>query len=97
MTMPARDRSHYSGSYDKRARLVRERAYADPGTRCWRCGRTLAEEQRLVPWKRVAWHAGHTVDGDNSAPLMPEHSTCNQRAGAMAGNLARNPKVARWW
>lgn len=95
--VPAHDRSHYGGSYDARARAVRERAYADPGTRCWRCGRTLAEEQARMPWKRITWHAGHTVDGDNSAPLLPEHSTCNTSAGASAGNTARTTKGGRWW
>jgi hypothetical protein len=59
--------------------------------------RTLAEEQARQPGKPVTWHAGHTVDGDNLAALLPEHSTCNQSAGATAGNLSRSTKGNRWW
>ncbi len=95
--MPAKDRSHYGGSYPKRARAVRDRANADPSTRCWRCGLTLAEAVKRWPDRPISWHAGHVVDGDSTAPLLPEHSTCNQRAGASFGNLARNPKGGRWW
>lgn len=95
--MPAHDRTHYSGSYKTRARAVRDRAYSDPTTRCWRCGMTLSEAQRRWHEKTVVWHAGHTVDGDSTAPLLPEHSVCNLYAGAALGNLARNPKRCRWW
>lgn len=77
--------AHHRGGFVGRARRVREAAYADPGTRCWRCGLTLAEIRGLHPGRRVVWHAGHTVDGSNAAPLMPEHSYCN----VVAGNLAR--------
>jgi hypothetical protein len=97
VAMPAKDRSHYAGSYQKRARLVRDRANADPLTRCWRCGLTLAEARRRWPDKDVIWHAGHVVDGDSTAPLLPEHSNCNIYAGAVAGNLAKNAKRGRWW
>lgn len=96
--MPANDRSHYTYGYRKRALAVRQRAYADPLTRCWRCGLTLNDEQARWPHKVVSWHAGHTVDGDNSAPLLPEHSTCNQRAGAMLGwQASRKDGSGRWW
>lgn len=95
--MPAHDRTHYDQPYKVRAKALRQRANADPLTRCWRCGRTLAEEQARQPSKPVSWHAGHTIDGDNTAPLLPEHSTCNTSAGATAGNLSRLTKGNRWW
>jgi hypothetical protein len=95
--MPAHNRTHYDQPYKVRAKALRQRANADPLTRCWRCGRTLAEEQARQPGKPVSWHAGHTVDGDNTAPLLPEHSTCNTSAGATAGNLSRLTKGNRWW
>lgn len=95
--MPARDTSHRTTEYKVRAKLVRERAYADPATRCWRCGLTLAEEQGRNPTKTIIWHAGHTVDADNSAPLLPEHSSCNTSAGATAMHLARTGGGNRWW
>lgn len=95
--MPAHDRSHYDRAYKVRSAQVRKSAATDPLTRCWRCARTLAEEQARHPGKPVTWHAGHTVDGDRLAALLPEHSTCNQSAGATAGNLSRSTKGNRWW
>ena len=95
--MPANDISCRTTEYKVRAKALRQRANADPLTRCWRCGRTLAEEQARQPGKTVTWHAGHTVDGDNTAPLLPEHSTCNTSAGAIAGHAARTTKGNRWW
>ena len=95
--MPAKVRGHYRGGYQTRAKRVREAAYADPGSRCWRCGRTLAEEQARVDAgggrrRRVRWQAGHTVDGNSAYPLAAEHDTCNRTAGA---NLANRRKAAR--
>ena len=97
MIMPAKDRRHYSGSYQARAKAVREAAYADPGTRCWRCGKTLGEVQRMFPGRRVVWHAGHTVDGNSAMPLAPEHSTCNLAAGAELTNKSRRLRPSRRW
>lgn len=94
--MPARDRTHYAGSYDARARAVRDAAYADVNTRCWRCGRTLAEAQASSE-KQVSWHAGHVYDGNVASPLLPEHSTCNTAAGARAGNRKRALNPSRRW
>ena len=74
------DRSHYSGSYQRRARAVRTAAYADPSTACWRCGRVLSQHR---PGAR--WHAGHTVDGDSSAALLAEADECNLRFGGELG------------
>jgi hypothetical protein len=93
--MPARDRQHYTGSYDLRAKRVRDAAYSDPLTRCWRCGKTLAEVQRTDP--DVRWHAGHTVDGSSAHPLAPEHSTCNTSAGGKLGSKKRWLNPSRRW
>lgn len=93
--MPSRDRSHYRGSYDTRAKRVRDLAYGDPATTCWRCGRTLAQARASDP--DVTWHAGHVFDGDPNSPLMPEHSSCNQSAGAKAGHKRRELNPSRRW
>lgn len=86
MTTPA----HYLGTYKRDARRVRLLATIRPSTRCWRCGLTLAEHPPHRNGRPAFWTAGHTVDGDNSAPILPEASTCNFSKGATAGNLQRN-------
>ena len=91
--MPARNRSHYSGDYQRRARAVRQAAYADPTTRCWRCGRTLVEHGATA-----RWDAGHVRDGDPLSPLAAEASSCNRSAGAAAGNRRRRGlETTRQW
>lgn len=76
-------------SFKLRAKPVRDRANADPTTRCWRCGRTLAEVRRAEPGRTVAWHAGHTVTGDRWSPLLAECSVCNLRDAAKTTTLKR--------
>ncbi len=76
-------KAHRSGSYQRRARQVRQRANADPTTTCWRCGLTLDAKPGDT------WDAGHLRDGDPTSPLLPEHSSCNRSAGATAGNRRR--------
>jgi hypothetical protein len=71
---------------------------ANPSTRCWRCGLTLAEIRARTPRsKRVVWQAGHTVDGDNSFPLAAECNVCNEAAGARYGNRKRGLNPSRKW
>lgn len=78
-------------SFKMRARPVREAAYADTTTRCWRCGRTLAEVVAAEPGRKVEWHAGHTVTGDPWSPLLAECSPCNLRdAQAITTQLRRS-------
>ena len=93
--MPAKDRRHYAGGYKRRALGVRVYAYADPATRCWRCGLTL-EQARSADGPGVRWQAGHVRDGEVGGDLLPEHSTCNARAGASYGNAKREPR-SRYW
>lgn len=81
--------SIHDWSFKLRAKPVRERAYADPSTRCWRCGRTLAEVREANPGRRVVWHAGHTVTGDPYSPLMAEDSLCNLRDAQATTTLQR--------
>jgi hypothetical protein len=71
------NKAHHAGSFPKRSALVRRMAYADPSTRCWRCGRTLPEHG-----PRARWTAGHVIDGQIDGELRPEASTCNYSAGA---------------
>ena len=80
MPTPRRKPAHYRGTYHVASRKVREAAYADPSTRCWRCGKLLHEHG-----PRARWTAGHLIDGDPTSPLAAEASTCNYSAGAKRG------------
>lgn len=95
--MTGKGSAHHSGSYGVRARAVRDAANADPSTRCWRCGKTLAEARRMWPDRNVTWHAGHTVDGNSAFPLAPEHSVCNTSAGGVIGSKRRALRSSRKW
>jgi hypothetical protein len=90
-TVPARDRTHYRGNYQVRARLVRDAAYADPLTRCWRCGKTLSQHVT-----GDTWQAGHVRDGDYTSPLLPEARSCNARAGQARSVAKREPRSQTW-
>ena len=74
-------------AHDKRSRVIRARAYADPATRCWRCGLTLAEVRAANPDRKVVWHAGHT--GGPFEPVMAECSLCNWRDSAQTTTAKR--------
>jgi hypothetical protein len=88
--MPGRDRRHYQGDYAVRAGRVRRSADADPLTRCWRCGELARVDD--------PWQAGHVFDGDPDSPLMPEHRSCNVRAGVRITHAHRQlPKASRRW
>lgn len=89
--------AHYQGSYHVQARRVRQHAYANPNTRCWRCTLTLAEIRKTKP--RAKWTAGHLVDGQAGGPLAPECSPCNYANGARTGNRRRRRtlNVSREW
>jgi hypothetical protein len=86
--MPKRKGPHHTGSYDRKAKAVRDAANADASTRCWQCQRTRAEHGR-------AWTAGHERDGDPTSRLLPECAGCNYSRGARAGNLNRKLGVLR--
>lgn len=82
--MPGKNRAHYKGSYARRAKQLRDRANADPATRCWRCGELARAGD--------PWQAGHVRDGEVDSPLMPEHKSCNIKAGRQL----REPRSRRW-
>ena len=67
-------------TFQVRAKPIRDRAYADPSTACWRCGLTLAQVRAANPGRKVVWHAGHT--GGRHDPLLAECSLCNLRNAA---------------
>lgn len=92
--MPRPNQAHHKGDYPKRAAAVRAAAYADPSTRCRRCGRTLAEVLALG-WtpRQAGWQGGHAVDGQVGGPLVPEHARCNETAGARLGGLIRQRQL----
>ena len=88
---------HHTGTYQQRAARVRAAAYANPNTRCWRCGRTLEQIRRIRP--RTRWDAGH-IHGPTHPALAPECSWCNRADGARQVNaqrkLARTHVHIRW-
>jgi hypothetical protein len=93
--VPAKDRRHYTGDYQRRAKAVRDAAYADPLTTCWRCGYTLNEG----PHRRVGerWQAGHVIDASMASPLLPEARSCNASAGnRRRTQLEREPRSMQW-
>ena len=96
--MPAKRNAHHRGTYFAQAAAVRARANVDPTTRCWRCGRTLAQHPPHRNGKPARWTAGHVHDGQIGGPLEPEASTCNYSAGATMGNRQRAPlRTTRTW
>lgn len=91
--MPAKVKgAHHRGSYQYLARRVVAAANANPDTRCWRDGLTLAEHPPHKSGRPAYWQAGHIVDGQVGGPLAPEASVCNLSEGAKYGNRLRKPK-----
>jgi hypothetical protein len=84
MARDPRKRALYGGTYPARAKLVREAAYANPATRCWRCHKTLAEGIALYGRERAQWQAGHVSPVPGSV-LRPEHAHCNWQEGRSRG------------
>ena len=78
MAMP-----HYAGTYQRRAKALRDAANADPSTTCWRCGRT--QSQHGQPWQ-----AGHLNDGEVDGALAAECRGCNAKAGGKHGAALRD-------
>lgn len=86
--------AHYRGNYHRASARLRAHAYANPDTRCWRCGRTLADIHTDHP--RARWTAGHLVDGQAGGTLAPECSPCNYSAGARLRH-ANTRRTALTW
>lgn len=81
---------HHRGSYQTRAKQVRDQANYDPATRCWRCG----ELRRAGD----PWQAGHINDGQVDGPLAAEHASCNARAGQILSTQRRKKwTTTRTW
>lgn len=83
--------AHHRGTYHVRAAKVRAAAYADPFTRCWRCGLTLRAIRIRHP--RARWTAGHVIAGQVDGELRPECSPCNYGHGAAMGNRRRGRRT----
>lgn len=81
--------AHYRGTYHRMSMRVRHAAYANPATRCRRCGNTYAEAARLWGPKGAAWQAGHVIDGHPRSALAAEHARCNQAAGGRLSEARR--------
>jgi len=95
---------HHRGTHQRRSKIVRDAANANPATRCWACGKTLAEHEPHSDGKPAKWQAGHTVDGSKNPPvwindrkpppagpwLTAEASTCNLSRGSKKGAARRS-------
>lgn len=88
---------HATPTYRRTAAIVRRLAAANPGTRCWRCGRTLAEHPPHATGKPATWTAGHVTDGQIDGELRPEASTCNFAAGGTRAGRLRIGATSRDW
>lgn len=80
---------HRDRRFVRQGQLIREAAYRDPTTMCWRCGLTLTEA-RTQRGDHIRWDCGHVIDGDPNSELRAEHSDCNRSAGARRGNAKRS-------
>lgn len=89
--------AHYKNGYDTRARQVREAAAANPGTLCWRCGKTLAQHPPHKNGKPARWQAGHVNQGEIGGLLLPEASTCNTGHGARLGAARSRTSPRKPW
>lgn len=89
--MSAPKPQHHRGSYQRLAKRVTDAAWANPATRCIRCGLTLQAHKPHRNGRRPWWTAGHLVDGQVDGELGPEASTCNYAAG---GRLAQARRTA---
>lgn len=87
---------HRTRQYIQASAAIRAAAYSQPDTRCWRCGRTLADHPRTKTGKPPTWEAGHLHDGQTSSPLLPEVKSCNASAGASMGNRRRHRTPLAW-
>lgn len=84
--------AHHRGSHQVRARRIVQQAYANPNTRCGRCGLTLAQHPPGANGKPQRWTAGHVRAGEINGELRPEASRCNYGAG----NDSDNPHSQTW-
>lgn len=85
--------AHRTAAYQRAAAAVRAAAYANPATKCRRCGLTLAEVRRIHP--KATWDCGHPDPGQTG--YAPECSHCNRSAGATTGNRARVLHTTQTW
>lgn len=98
--MPSkRHKPHHLGSYPAESQRLRQAAWADPSTLCWRCKQPLAtcgpnRNGRHRNGKPARWTAGHVTDGQVGGPLLPECSPCMASSGATYGNRLRGARRA---
>jgi hypothetical protein len=93
---------HHRHGHNRRAKALNTAANADPNTRCWQCGLTLAQVRRRKP--RAFWTAGHVKDGEVGGLMLHECSACNFSRGAARGNelrrrgidLGKPPPTVTW-
>lgn len=94
--MPSKPKgAHHKGDFQRRGASLRQGAYQDGGTRCWRCGRTLEQVRARNP--KAVWTAGHVRTGDPTSPLKPECSPCNYGDGARITNTRTTPRTPLTW
>ena len=63
-----RNRQHYKGDYQRRAKQVRDYASV-----CWLCLQPFTDRSQI--------EADHYYPSDPQSPLLPAHKTCNNKRG----------------
>ncbi len=79
----------YSGNWQHLRKAIMASTFW-VGTPCRRCGRPLWPGQRL--------QLGHVIDvadGGMGGPVVVEHGSCNEAAGARAGTARRQARRAK--
>jgi hypothetical protein len=71
-----RNREHYKGDYQTRAKRVRESA-----TVCWICLEGFLDRAEIT--------ADHYDAGDPYSPLLPAHKSCNSSRQALPPDMIR--------
>jgi hypothetical protein len=84
---------HHRGTYHRRSLALVAAAYANPDTRCGRCGRTLSQHPPTRTGRPPRWSAGHIIDGQVDGPLRPEVLSCNSRAGQALSTIAQRRRI----
>ena len=95
------NRTIHGPRYRTLAKLVRDAANRNPDTRCWSCGKTIADHPRRNG-KPQHWTAGHLRDGQPDhtltlTDLRAEASGCNYSRGASYGNRQRTEPCSPEW
>ena len=92
------NKRYHQGQHRALGGVVVRRAYADPTTRCPRCGLTHTEAVTKWGEQAAAWIRGHKVRATvarSSSEYQAEHARCSAQEGAQVRN-ARSSHGYDW-